>query len=83
MKQWGLYPCTVFTDRTTSLKLAEDSIGIMLYRWLTHLFRAGLMFTLTGSLVAIPAVYANKSDDSDNTEMLVAELAEDESVEDV
>lgn len=55
----------------------------MLYRWLTHLFRAGLMFTLTGSLVAIPAVYANKSDDSDNTEMLVAELAEDESVEDV
>ena len=55
----------------------------MLYRWLTHLFRAGLIFTLTGSLVAIPAVYANKSDDSDNTEMLVAELAEDESVEDV
>ena len=55
----------------------------MLYRWLTHLFRAGLMFTLTGSLVSIPAVYANKSDNSDNTEVLVAELAEDESVEDV
>lgn len=55
----------------------------MLYRWLTHLFRAGLMFTLAGSLVSIPAVYANKSDNSDNTEVLVAELAEDESVEDV
>jgi len=55
----------------------------MLYRWLTHLFRAGLIFTLTGSLVSIPAVYANKSDNSDNTEVLVAELAEDESVEDV
>lgn len=55
----------------------------MLYRWLTHLYRAGLIFTLTGSLVSIPAVYADKTDDSDNTEMLVAELAEDESVEDV
>jgi predicted deacylase len=55
----------------------------MQYRWLTHLFRAGLIFTLTGSLVSIPAAYANKSNDTNNTEMLVAELAEDESVEDV
>ncbi len=53
----------------------------MLYRWLTHLFRAGLMFTRwlsRGSLgVAIPAVYAT-SPMTDNTEMLVAEFAEDE-----
>lgn len=55
----------------------------MLYRWLTYLFRAGLIFTLTGSLVFIPTVHANKPADSNNTEMLVAELAEDESVEDV
>ena len=55
----------------------------MQYRWLTHLFRAGLIFTVTGSLVSIPAAYADKSDNSDNNEILVAELAEDESVEDV
>lgn len=55
----------------------------MLYRWLTHLFRAGLIISLTGSLVSIPAAFAEKSDDSNNNEILVAELAEDESVEDV
>jgi len=55
----------------------------MLYRWLTHLFRAGFILTLTTSLAIAPAAYANKSDDSGNGEILVAELAEDESVEDV
>ncbi|MDF0751795.1 succinylglutamate desuccinylase/aspartoacylase family protein [Marinobacter sp. 71-i] len=55
----------------------------MLYRWLTHLFRAGLIFTLTGGLASIPAAFADKSGDSNNNEILVAELAEDESVEDV
>ncbi|MDL0430821.1 succinylglutamate desuccinylase/aspartoacylase family protein [Marinobacter sp. TBZ242] len=55
----------------------------MLYRWLTHLYRAGLISTLCGSLVAVQAAYAEQSGDSDNQEVLVAELAEDESVEDV
>lgn len=55
----------------------------MLYRWLTHLFRAGLISTLCGSLVAVQATYAEQSGDSNNQEVLVAELAEDESVEDV
>lgn len=55
----------------------------MLYRWLTHLFRASLIFTLCVSLVALPAAYAEQSGESDKQEVLVAELAEDESVEDV
>lgn len=55
----------------------------MLYRWLTHLYRAGLISTLCGSLVAVQAAYAEQSGASDNQEVLVAELAEDESVEDV
>ncbi len=79
----GLYPCTVFKFRTTGPRLADDPRGIMLYRWLTHLFRAGLIFTLTGSLASIPAAYATNSDSSNNNEILIAELAEDESVEDV
>lgn len=53
----------------------------MLYRWLTHLFRAGLI--LCCSLIAIPAAYAEPSVSSDGQDILVAELAEDESVEDV
>lgn len=55
----------------------------MRYRWLTHLFRASLISTLCGSLVALPAAYAEQSGESDTQEILVAELAEDESVEDV
>lgn len=55
----------------------------MLYRWLTHLFRASLIATLCGSLVALPAAYAEQTGESDNQEVLVAELAEDENVEDV
>lgn len=55
----------------------------MPYRWLTHLFRAGLISTLCGSLIAVQATHAEQTGDSDNREILVAELAEDESVEDV
>lgn len=55
----------------------------MLYRWLTQLFRAGLTLTLFSSLLTLPAAYAEQSSTSDNTEILVAELAADESVEDV
>ncbi|MCL7942833.1 succinylglutamate desuccinylase/aspartoacylase family protein [Marinobacter sp. ATCH36] len=55
----------------------------MLYRWLTDLFRAGLISTLCGSLVALPAANAEQSSHSEKQEVLVAELAKDESVEDV
>ena len=55
----------------------------MPYRWLTHLFRAGLISTFCGSLVALPAAHAEQTAESDTQEVLVAELAEDESVEDV
>ncbi|MGM0774374.1 MAG: hypothetical protein ACQETT_12085, partial [Pseudomonadota bacterium] len=55
----------------------------MLYRWLTPLFRAGLISILYGSLVALPAAWAEQSADSAKKEVVVAELAEDESVEDV
>lgn len=55
----------------------------MPHRWLTHLFRAGLISTFCGSLVALPAAHAEQTAESDTQEVLVAELAEDESVEDV
>ncbi|WP_372971366.1 succinylglutamate desuccinylase/aspartoacylase family protein [Marinobacter sp.] len=55
----------------------------MLYRWLTPLFRAGLISILYGSLVALPAAWAEQSGDSAKKQILVAELAEDENVEDV
>ncbi|MDX1553525.1 MAG: succinylglutamate desuccinylase/aspartoacylase family protein, partial [Marinobacter sp.] len=55
----------------------------MPYRWLTHLFRAGLISTFCGGLVALPAAYAEQAGESDTQEVLIAELAEDESVEDV
>lgn len=55
----------------------------MLYRWLTPLFRAGLISTLCGSLVTMPAAFAEQSSKPDKQEVIVAELAEDESVEDV
>ncbi|MEP1214378.1 MAG: succinylglutamate desuccinylase/aspartoacylase family protein [Marinobacter sp.] len=55
----------------------------MPYRWLTQLFRAGLISTFCGSLVVLPAAHAEQSGTSDTQEVLVAELAEDESVEDV
>lgn len=53
----------------------------MLYRWLTHLFRASLI--LCCGLIALPAVHAEPSAGSEGPGILVAELAEDESVEDV
>lgn len=55
----------------------------MLYRWLTHPFRAGLILTLCSSLLMLQPAHAEKSEDDSNKEVLVAELAEDESVEDV
>lgn len=55
----------------------------MLYRWLTHLFRAGLISTFCSGLVALPVAHAEQPGTSDTQEVIVAELAEDESVEDV
>lgn len=55
----------------------------MPYRWLTKRFRAGLIATLCNALVALPAAHAEQSGQSDTQEILVAELAEDESVEEV
>lgn len=55
----------------------------MPYRWLTHLFRAGLISTFCGGLLALPAAHAEQTGESNTQEVLVAELAEDESVEDV
>ncbi|KPP97497.1 succinylglutamate desuccinylase/aspartoacylase family protein [Marinobacter sp. HL-58] len=55
----------------------------MLYRWLTPLFRAGFTLTLCIGVLAPQAAYAEQSGDSDNQDVLIAELAEDESVEDV
>ncbi|NMT62640.1 succinylglutamate desuccinylase/aspartoacylase family protein [Marinobacter orientalis] len=55
----------------------------MLYRWLTPLFRAGLISTLCGSLVVLPTAYAEQSAGSDKQEVLMAELVGDENVEDV
>ena len=53
----------------------------MLYRWLTHLFRASLI--LGCGLIALPAAHGEPSAGSKGPDILVAELAEDESVEDV
>ncbi|HEY9119122.1 MAG TPA: hypothetical protein VIN33_05165, partial [Marinobacter sp.] len=55
----------------------------MPYRWLTHLFRAGLISTVCSGLVVLPVAHAEQSGKSATPEAVVAELAEDESVEDV
>jgi predicted deacylase len=55
----------------------------MLYRWLTQLLRAGPTYILSGCFAAMPLAYAEPADDSGKSDVLVAELAEDESVQDV
>lgn len=63
--------------------MAVNLREIMLYRWLTPLFRAGLIPALCGSLVALPTAHAEQTDSSVKQDILIAELAEDENVEDV
>lgn len=55
----------------------------MQYRWPTHLFRKGLILTLGGGLALLSTAYAEQPSSPDTREIIVAELAEDESVEDV
>jgi predicted deacylase len=55
----------------------------MLYRWLTQLLRAGPTYILSGCFAAMPLAYAEPAGDSGKSDVLVAELAEDESVQDV